>query len=250
MDPSHIEAAPISDDTLEGYDIIGDVHGQLVKLTALLEQLGYRAVDGVWQHPHRKVIFIGDLIDRGRKQVAVVRLVQRMIAAGQAHIVMGNHEYNAIAWVTIDPETSKPCRPHTPEKRHGHRKFLRQVGEGSTLHHELVDWFRTLPLWLTVTHRGNTLRVVHACWHEASMRNLAPYLTAARTLTPEGLITTSRKPSQANEALEAYEALETVLKGPEVHLGGRGYLDKDGTPRGKLAAAGGTPMPPHSTASP
>ena len=129
MDPSHIEAAPISDDSLEGYDIIGDIHGKLRKLVALLKRLGYRKHDGVWQHPHRKVIFIGDLIDRGRKQVAVVRLVQRMIAAGQAHIVMGNHECNAIAWVTTDPETDEPCRDHD-KNREGHAKFLRQVGEG------------------------------------------------------------------------------------------------------------------------
>ena len=34
-----------------GYDIIGDVHGQIGKLEALLKKLGYRVKDGAWRHP-------------------------------------------------------------------------------------------------------------------------------------------------------------------------------------------------------
>jgi hypothetical protein len=44
------------------------------------------------------------LIDRGPKQLATVDLVRRMVEAGSARGVMGNHEFNAIAWATPDPE--------------------------------------------------------------------------------------------------------------------------------------------------
>ena len=44
------------------YDIIGDIHGQSQSLRALLEQLSYRDVDGVWRHHSRTAIFLGDFL--------------------------------------------------------------------------------------------------------------------------------------------------------------------------------------------
>jgi hypothetical protein len=63
-------------------DIIGDVHGQFDKLVALLTNLGYRDSGGAWRHSSRSAIFVGDLIDRGPKQLATVDLVRRMVEAG------------------------------------------------------------------------------------------------------------------------------------------------------------------------
>jgi hypothetical protein len=58
--------------------------------------------------------------------LATLGLVRRMVEAGTARCVMGNHEFNAIAWATSDPEHP--------------------------------DWFKTLPLWLDL----GGIRVVHA----------------------------------------------------------------------------------------
>jgi len=74
------------------YDIIGDIHGRLDKLDALLRRLGYREHHGAWRHPDRTAVFVGDLIDRGPHQVATVDRVRRMVDAGAALCVMGNHE--------------------------------------------------------------------------------------------------------------------------------------------------------------
>lgn len=49
------------------YDIIGDTHGHASALTALLHKMNYKEVNGIWQHPRRKVIFVGDYIDRGQR---------------------------------------------------------------------------------------------------------------------------------------------------------------------------------------
>jgi hypothetical protein len=38
------------------YDIIGDIHGQADKLEALLNNMGYEEVNGVYQHPERRLI--------------------------------------------------------------------------------------------------------------------------------------------------------------------------------------------------
>jgi protein phosphatase len=82
------------------FDIIGDVHGCLHELLALLGALGYvaTATDGVAPrysiaHPEgRKVVFLGDLVDRGPDVPGVLRLAMDMVAAGQALCLMGNHE--------------------------------------------------------------------------------------------------------------------------------------------------------------
>ena len=65
--------------------------------TSHLGKLGYQAtaVDGHFEvrHPDgRKVVFLGDLADRGPRVVDVFRLAMDMVAAGTALCVPGNHE--------------------------------------------------------------------------------------------------------------------------------------------------------------
>ncbi|MBF3130197.1 serine/threonine protein phosphatase, partial [Pseudomonas aeruginosa] len=47
-----------------GYDLIGDVHGCAHTLDRLLDLLGYRLQGGVWRHPRRQALFLGDIVDR------------------------------------------------------------------------------------------------------------------------------------------------------------------------------------------
>jgi protein phosphatase len=73
------------------FDIIGDVHGCRSELEALLGQLGYDI--GAARHPDgRKVVFLGDLVDRGPDIPGVLRIVMKMVEAGTALCVPGNHE--------------------------------------------------------------------------------------------------------------------------------------------------------------
>jgi hypothetical protein len=153
------------------YDVIGDIHGQLGKLVSLLSLLGYAESGGLFRHPSRTAIFVGDLIDRGPEQLATVDLVQQMVQAGSARCVLGNHEFNAIAWVTPDPQhPGKYLRDHhTPGNRKQHQAFLDAV-EGTRRQAEITDWLKTLPLWLDL----GELRVVHACWHQEAIDRLRP----------------------------------------------------------------------------
>ncbi len=80
------------------YDIIGDIHGHADHLAGLLRLMDYAEIGGVWRHHERMAIFVGDFIDRGPRQLESVRTVRRMVEAGSALAVMGNHEFNAIAW--------------------------------------------------------------------------------------------------------------------------------------------------------
>ncbi len=77
------------------FDIIGDVHGCCDELEALLGNLGYAHTGpaGAWSHPEgRKLVFVGDLVDRGPRIPDVVRLVMDSVQAGTALCVPGNHD--------------------------------------------------------------------------------------------------------------------------------------------------------------
>ncbi len=86
------------------FDIIGDIHGCCDELEALLQQLGYQKSTGeelsstlwntpTYHHPQgRKVVFLGDLVDRGTRILDTVKLVRNMVNAGTALCVPGNHE--------------------------------------------------------------------------------------------------------------------------------------------------------------
>jgi len=71
------------------YDIIGDIHGHASALTRLLTKLGYQETAGVWHHPQRRVIFLGDFVDRGPAQRETVRIARTMVEAGHALTVDG-----------------------------------------------------------------------------------------------------------------------------------------------------------------
>jgi hypothetical protein len=72
------------------YDLIGDIHGHADELVQLLEVLGYRKHGTTYSHPERKVIFLGDFIDRGPKIREVLEIARSMMEEGKVLAVMGN----------------------------------------------------------------------------------------------------------------------------------------------------------------
>ncbi len=204
-----------------GYDIVGDIHGHADPLCRLLDKLGYRKMDGVFRHPDRTMIFVGDFIDRGPEQRKVLDIARRMCELGSAKAVLGNHEFNAIGWATRDNQ-GEFLRSHSAKNAHQHEKFLNQLERGSRDHREAISWFKTLPVWLELPG----FRVVHACWHESSRADLLPFLNERNCLTDEGIYQGYHRGSKA------HAAVEILLKGPEQRLpAGVHFIDKDGTKR-------------------
>ena len=82
------------------FDIVGDVHGCFDELEALLKELGYIVTrTGTGEHAFqvthpqgRKVVFVGDLVDRGPKVTEVLRLAMAVTAQGTGLSVPGNHD--------------------------------------------------------------------------------------------------------------------------------------------------------------
>lgn len=207
--------------TTAGYDIIGDIHGHAEVLRRLLQKMDYREDGGVFRHPDRQVIFVGDFIDRGPEQREVLRIASSMCDTGTAQAVMGNHEFNALGWAEPDGNGDF-LRPHSANNTEQHAEFLRQIGEGSAAHEQALAWFRTLPVWLDLPG----LRVVHACWHPPAQEVLRTCLDRSHSFTRAGLREASRRGSQA------WDAAEVLLKGPEALLpDGLAFEDKQGHTR-------------------
>ncbi|ESZ35418.1 polynucleotide kinase-phosphatase [Mesorhizobium sp. L2C067A000] len=90
------------------FDVIGDVHGCADELQTLFCQLGYSIA---WSDGHgdrtvtvtppegRKIVFVGDLVDRGPNVPDVLRIAMSMVAAGTAYCVQGNHERKLSRWL-------------------------------------------------------------------------------------------------------------------------------------------------------
>ncbi|WP_435979846.1 metallophosphoesterase [Psychrobacter sp. DM4] len=208
-------------------DIIGDIHGYADKLIGLLTQLGYQHNGQCFMPPKgHRALFIGDLIDRGPQQIKTLDIVFAMLDADVADAVMGNHEYNALAFATLDPEHAENyLREHNETHTRQHEAFLAEVPFGSERHHYWLKRFCEIPLWLET----DSACFVHACWDVDSMAILKPLLTRDNCLTPQALTLTSKKHTPM------FDALERVLKGVETPLPkGIVMVDKEGTTRSRV----------------
>lgn len=139
------------------FDIIGDAHGCYNELLELFDRLGYVADDEVGMRPPegRRVVFVGDLVDRGPGVVETLRLAMRMVSVGTAFCVPGNHDVKLLrallgrhVWVT-----------------HGLRDSLEQIerlpaAEAASLSAAFQAFMLGLPPYVVLD--GGALVVAHA----------------------------------------------------------------------------------------
>ena len=133
------------------FDIIGDVHGCDAELVALMERLGH-PTDPARPHPQgRRLVFVGDLVDRGPATPAVVLRVKRLVEAGRALGVAGNH----------DIRLAEALRGEPVEPGHGLEASLGQlVAESVAVRDEVATFLAGLPGHLVLD--DGRLVVAHA----------------------------------------------------------------------------------------
>ncbi|MFV8571486.1 metallophosphoesterase [Marinobacter sp. SBS5] len=192
-----------------GYDIIGDVHGCANTLEQLLEQMGYRKLNGVYQHSRRQAIFIGDIIDRGPRIRESLHLVRDMVERGSARIVMGNHEYNALGYCTrARPGSGKQfLREHNPRHDRLIKETLEQFDAYPHEWNEFLEWFYTIPLFI----EEEGFRAVHACWDQALIDQFRESQGGA--CIDEDFL-------HASAAIESFagQVMDTLLRGTDLRL--------------------------------
>jgi hypothetical protein len=143
-------------------DIVGDVHGEVVALHELRRRLGY---DERGRHPQaRRLVFVGDLGDRGPDSPGAVEWIRDLVDRGRAQAVLGNHDFNALAAAAGGPmktELSWLFDEARPFHHHGHH--VPQTLVRGRRRDEVLAFFARLPAALE--RQGELpVRVVHACW--------------------------------------------------------------------------------------
>jgi bis(5'-nucleosyl)-tetraphosphatase (symmetrical) len=104
---------------------IGDIQGcadQLQNLLSKIEQT----------EPHAKYLFAGDLVNRGPKSLASLRLIRDLQIAGRAESVLGNHDLHLLA---VAHDIRKAHRSDTLDD-------ILQAPDRE----ELLDWLRHRPM--------------------------------------------------------------------------------------------------------
>lgn len=200
------------------YDIIGDIHGHADELKRLLKSLGYQRHGRGYRRSDRKVVFVGDFVDRGPAIGEVVEIARAMVDAGDALAVMGNHEYNAIAFHTPRPgKQDEWFRPHSDKNLKQHQATLDQFSPGELA--DAIAWFKTLPVAIEI----GGIRVAHASWQTRDSDCINDELINAGGFTSDFLSMSEDAGSDLNIAIE------NVLKGPELRMpDGYSIVDKAG----------------------
>ncbi|RYG25484.1 polynucleotide kinase-phosphatase [bacterium] len=148
------------------FDIVGDVHGCLPELLELLAKLGYvveessvEAVLGELRHGRqladlpishrvfhpegRRLVFVGDLVDRGPDTPGVLKIAMSAVAQGTALCVPGNHDVKLMralkgAKVSLShglKESLEQLEAETEEFRGAVKRFI----DGLVSHYVLDD---------------------------------------------------------------------------------------------------------------
>jgi len=205
------------------YDIIGDIHGHHDKLKALLIKMGYSKKNGSYSCPERKVLFVGDYIDRGPKIRETLELVRNMVESGNAIALMGNHEYNALCF-HFQETTGGHLRKHLIKNVIQHYETLRQFQNRQEEYEDYLEWFKTLPLFF----ENEQFRAVHACWD-------ATHISFLNRKLVNGCLTDELIRKSVNKGTRFYNAINDTLKGKEMKLpDGKTFEDKDGAIRSEF----------------
>ncbi|MBA1289761.1 metallophosphoesterase [Pseudomonas japonica] len=191
------------------YDLIGDVHGCAHTLEHLLDTLGYRRQGGVWRHPQRQAVFLGDIIDRGPRIREALHIVHDMVEAGQAWCIMGNHEFNALGWVTPAlPGSGKAyVREHTPRHQRLIQATLDQFEHHPGDWEDFLEWFYQMPLFVD----AGRFRLVHACWDN----NL---IAPLRQVFPDGRVDAHFVQASSVSGSFAATVFDRLLRGTDMRL--------------------------------
>jgi hypothetical protein len=160
--------SPLSQRLLDDrVDIIGDVHGEIASLRALLEGLG---CDVERARVERPIVFLGDLVDRGPDSVAVVELVEHLVSSGVAQMVLGNHEFNLLRGDEKEGNGWFSAGRVRPDGWHHEGAFVPFPSRAATAAERAR--IRAFLLRMPLTLEGRELRIVHAAWSPEAIDRL------------------------------------------------------------------------------
>lgn len=144
---------------------VGDIHGCLGKLHKALAQAGF-------DYENDRLFSVGDLADRGEDSMGVVR---EFYIRPNWFAVRGNHEQ-----MTLDAYDGRYMMAHQNHLQNGGLWTVSLLDNERTM---VLDYFRSLPIALTVETSEGPVGVVHAdCRHD----NWQSFVHALEALPVDG----------------------------------------------------------------
>lgn len=190
--------------------IIGDLHGCMASLQALLQRLDYaRSADRVW--------LVGDLVNRGPANLEVLRWCREQ--AERVTVVLGNHDLHLLAVAA-------------GAVKQGRNDTLNDVLAAPDCT-ELLDWLRHQPL----LHRAAGVTMVHAGvpmrWTLGEAEERARQAEAALQRDDWGRFVAgwrTRQPGESGQEARDYETLDHFTRMRTVDASGRLLKGYSGPP--------------------
>lgn len=188
------------------YDIIGDIHGEANTLRQMLISLGYEEGEEGYAHSERKAVFVGDFVDRGPNIFESLSIVRKMVNAGNAFAVVGNHELNVLSFYTKD-EDGLFLREHNLKNKTQIKKTYEEFKFDKARRKSYLKWLRSLPLFIEF----DDFRVVHACWDQKAIDLL-------KKKNPENCLSKDFLRKIYSEKGKLFKACMLLLKGREFNF--------------------------------
>jgi bis(5'-nucleosyl)-tetraphosphatase (symmetrical) len=192
--------------------VVGDVHGCLEELDELLKTLQYKK-------DQMRLVFLGDLVDRGPDSAGCVRRVREI----GAECIMGNHEEKWLRWRKHQKNfeltgKSNPMKPMAEEDQKAHA----QLSDAD------FGWMKNLPLKLELDHN---FWAVHAgCEPRFSLHRQVPaQIMRVRYVDEKGaakaLNSDKSQPEGTVYWSEQWKGPESIVYGHCVHIDKKVRID-------------------------
>lgn len=138
------------------WDVVGDIHGLTQEFLQLLKNAGWNVDGDVLSHPEgRRLLILGDLVDRGYDSLGLLRIVRKAVMAGVAVCLKGNHEDKAVRF--YDTAKREGIERWTSYANAETGMQLYKAADGA----ELVAFMRGLPAFMTLCQDDLNFAFVH-----------------------------------------------------------------------------------------
>jgi bis(5'-nucleosyl)-tetraphosphatase (symmetrical) len=187
---------------------IGDVHGCREELSDLLKVVSYRPGDD-------RLVFVGDLVDRGPDPAGVVRVVRQLARDGDVRAVVGNHEEKLLRWFRRCAEEAAGGKKNMMS-----RPDPTRLAEWESITPEERAWLASLPV---VDHVTEGWAAVHAGFEGVPMAAQKPdKMVRVRWLKPDGKMApyikgSLKQPPGSVHWSERWTGPHSVVYGHAVH---------------------------------
>jgi len=184
--------------------VISDVHGCIDELDELLKIISYNK-------SKMRLIFVGDLVDRGPDSIGVVRRVQEL----GAECVLGNHEDKHIRWRKHENIKKVTGKPNPMNKISRDKRHI-----NDQLTDDDIDWMRSFPIFIDL---GCGLYVVHGgCvpgipFSEQRISNLLRARYINEDGNPVSLTSDKKQPPNTEYWAKLWRGPESIIYGHNVN---------------------------------